>query len=175
VGEYGSPLFAPWALTISVPTRQEPYVLRDGTLGNGAFALRDAYSCLRKGMPAISYFGGTKRLKVFLADFPGTPFSQTADVSGVFVTVSGSDNGQAIAVRPNDNEILLAGYHCTVSLQTDLARLSNLQRLHIEKGSWIGGQWRGRPADDLIEVGRGQVRIQFSDPEVVRVYWQPNE
>lgn len=175
VGEYGSPLFAPWALTISVPTRQEPYVLRDGTVANGAFALREACSCLRKAMPAISYFGGTKRLKVFLADFPGMPFSQTADISGVQVAVSGSGNGQAIAVRPADNEILVAGYRCVATLHTDLARLSTLQRLHIEKGSWIGGEWRGRPADDLIEAGRGQLRILFSDAEVVRVYWHPDE
>src|SRR5216684_2883713 len=36
VGEFGAPIFAPWALTDSYPEDYEPYVLADGTLANGA-------------------------------------------------------------------------------------------------------------------------------------------
>jgi hypothetical protein len=92
VGEYGSPLFAPWSLIVSYPEgypeRQEPYVLKDGTLANGVFALSGAYSCLRQAMPCVSYFGGTERAKVFLADLPGTRFSQTKVMGWVRITLN---------------------------------------------------------------------------------------
>jgi hypothetical protein len=92
VGEYGSPLFAPWSLIVSYPEghpeRQEPYVLKDGTLAHGAFALSEAYSGLRQAMACVSYFGGTERAKVFLADLPGTRFSQTKVMGRVRITLN---------------------------------------------------------------------------------------
>src|SRR5262249_12969205 len=36
VGEFGAPLFAPWALTVSYPESYEPYILPDGQEANGA-------------------------------------------------------------------------------------------------------------------------------------------
>src|SRR3989475_1410024 len=41
IGEFGAPIFAPWALTVSYPESHAPYVLPGGTLANVAFALRD--------------------------------------------------------------------------------------------------------------------------------------
>src|SRR6266704_2217771 len=38
IGEFGAPIFAPWALTVSYPEPYAPYVLPDGTLANGAVA-----------------------------------------------------------------------------------------------------------------------------------------
>ena len=35
IGEYGAPLFAPWALDSSYPTPYHPYVRLDGTIANG--------------------------------------------------------------------------------------------------------------------------------------------
>ena len=49
----------------------EPCVQKDGTLANGAFALREAYLAIRKGGPTIAQLGGTERAKVFLAEMPG--------------------------------------------------------------------------------------------------------
>src|SRR5215469_3326641 len=51
VGEFGVPLFAPWALTASYPEPYQPFVLSDGSLANGASALRDTYSSLTKALP----------------------------------------------------------------------------------------------------------------------------
>jgi hypothetical protein len=55
VGEFGVPIFAPWALTVSYPESNQPYVLNDGTLTSGAFALRDTYSSLGEALPQIHH------------------------------------------------------------------------------------------------------------------------
>jgi len=44
IGEFGSPIFAPWALTVSCPEPYQAYILPNGNERNGAPALRDAYS-----------------------------------------------------------------------------------------------------------------------------------
>ncbi|MGO8718071.1 MAG: hypothetical protein ACLQMO_02485 [Acidobacteriaceae bacterium] len=76
VGEYSAPLVAPWSLIISYPERDQPYVLPNGELANGAFARSAAYDLLNRALPAISYLGGTKHAHVFLADLPGGQFSK---------------------------------------------------------------------------------------------------
>lgn len=164
VGEYGSPLFAPWALGQSCPADGEPYVQKDGMLANGAFALREAYTAIRKGGPAIAVFGGTERARVFLAEMPGDRFNQTKDVGGVAVTVSGVNNGQAIAIRPSDSEVLIAGFRCTVAVQT------GGRALKVERGAWVGVDWK---QDGAIrtEVSSGEVRFLLAEPQAVRVHW----
>ena len=46
LGEFGAPIFAPWALTMSYPESNEPYVLHDGRLADGAYELQGAYQSL---------------------------------------------------------------------------------------------------------------------------------
>lgn len=172
VGEYGSPVFAPWSLIASYPERTEPYVLRDGTLANGAFALSDAYLCLRQAMPLISYFGGSERAKVFLFDLPGTRFSKTHVMRGIQVSVSGSGDGQAIVVRPNDNEVVIAGYHCSATLKTDRMVWPALERMRVARGMWVAGEWREEgDAVKTVDLGTGRLKILLNEPQVVRVYW----
>ena len=109
VSEFGVPIFAPWALTVSYPESNQPYVLNDGTLANGAPALRDTYSSLGRALPQISYYATTDKLKVFMSRSPGENFSTTEDVNGFPVTVTGENNGQAIVVHPAAHEFLLVG------------------------------------------------------------------
>lgn len=176
VGEYGSPLFAPWALSISYPALYQPYVLADGTLANGAHALRDAYISLGKAMPAAAYFGGTDRAAVFLSGLPGERFSETRQVAGIEITVAGDDNGQAMAIRPADNEFVVAGYRCAVTVKTDFARWPALKRLRVEKGAWVGGAWRDQGgAVYTMNQSQGTLRISLEEPQAVRVYWLPAE
>ena len=166
VGEYGSPLFAPWALSWSCPTDGEPYVQKDGTLANGAFALREAYTAIRKGGPAIAQFGGTERAKVFLAQMPGYRFKETKNVAGIVVTVSGVNNGQAIAIRPADSELLVVGFRCTVVANTGAGD----RAVKAEKGGWAGDQWVAEgPA--RFEAANGEVRLALAEPQAVRIYW----
>ncbi|HWR53332.1 MAG TPA: hypothetical protein VN428_19655 [Bryobacteraceae bacterium] len=164
VGEYGSPLFAPWALSSSCPTEGEPYVQKDGTLANGAFALREAYTAIRKGGPAIAQLGGTERAKVFLAEMPGHRFKETKDVAGVAVTVAGVNNGQAIAIRASDNEVLIVGFRCTVALRTDGPSVK------VERGAWTGADWKPEGAV-RAEVTNGEVRFRITEPQAARILW----
>jgi hypothetical protein len=164
VGEYGSPLFAPWALSWSCPTDGEPYVQKDGTLANGAFALREAYTAIRKGGPAVAQLAGTERAKVFLAEMPGYRFKETKNVAGVDVTVSGVNNGQAMAIRLSDRELLVVGFRCTVSVKTGDAGVK------AERGAWAGSEWKAEGAINAQAQG-GELRFLLAEPQAVRIYW----
>jgi hypothetical protein len=172
VGEFGAPLFAPWALTDSYPESFQPYVLRDGTLANGAFKLRDTYSSMSKALPLISYYAGSNKLKVFMARSPGQPFSQTEEVNGSRVTVSGAQNGQAMVIRLSEREYLLVGYRINVSLEDAAFRWPALRSLRVERGRWSGQQWvkEGEPAYWVNQSKPGMI-VEMDDPQAVHVSW----
>jgi len=115
VGEFGVPIFAPWALTVSFPESHEPYILSDGREANGASTLRDTYTSLTKALPQISYYAATDKLRVFMSDSPGQRFTRSEEVNGFNTTVTGERDGQAIVVHPSGHEFLVVGYRCEVS------------------------------------------------------------
>ena len=166
IGEFGSPLFAPWALGTSCPTPDEPYVQKDGTLANGAFALGEAYLAIRKGGACAAQFGGTGRAKVFLAEMPGDRFHETKDVAGVQVTASGVNDGQVMAIRPADNEILLVGFRCRVAVRVPSAE----RPVKAEKGAWVGSQWKAEGPAQSSRTS-GEVHIRLAGPQAVRISW----
>lgn len=173
-GDFGSQLFTPWSLIISVPQRNRPYVLPDGELANGAFALGNVYALFRRALPAISYFGGTKDAAVFMANLPGHVFSESKRLGRITVRVSGSDNGKAMVIQPNPDEMILVGYHCTVSLSSSHADWPGLKGLDIVEGRWKGKRWttQGKPiAEDPNPENPSLVRIYMPQAEVVRVSW----
>jgi hypothetical protein len=172
VGEFGAPLFAPWALTDSYPESYEPYVLPDGTLANGAFMLRDAYSSLSQALPQISYYSGTDNLKVFMARSPGQRFSQTEEVDGFKVTVTGAQNGQAIVIHHAIHEFLLVGYRASVSFEDAVFRWPALKSLHVEKGYWSDQGWvkAGEPAYWINQSKTG-LSVELDIPQAVWVSW----
>lgn len=175
LGEFGAPLFTPWSLIVSYPARQEPYVMPDGELANGAFALSAAYEVLNEALPAISYWGGTEHAKVFLADFPNTRFSKTEALGSVEVTVGGDDNGQAIVLAPSDHELILIGYRCQVTLNSSSPTWPARDHMDIETGKWIVGRWARDGEPEVFSAANGQpgtVRIFLPEPRVVRVSWQ---
>jgi Domain of unknown function (DUF5597) len=172
IGEFGAPIFAPWALNISYPTPYQPYVLKDGSLANGAFALRECYTSLSMALPQISTYGGTKKLKVFMSQLPGEHFSQTQDVDGAKVTVSGEQNGQAIVIHLERNEFLVIGYRCEVSLEDPSFVWPALQQVRVERGRFAGDQWKqeGEP-EYWINQSRSTLGISLDTPQVVRASW----
>ncbi len=170
--EFGAPLFAPWALTVSYPERYQPYVLPDGTLAHGAVGLRDAYLSLSKALPQISYYAGTDKLKVFMSPLPGERFSQTEEVNGFKVTVSGDDNGQAIVIHPSGKEFLLVGYRTSVALQDPAFLWPSVQNLHVEKVRWAGDRWvNDGGAAYWLNQSRQTANIELDSPQAIRVYW----
>ncbi len=172
VGAFGAPLFAPWALNVSYPPAFQPYVLRNGKLANGALALRDAYTSLRRALPQISYYDDTPALRVFLADVPGKRFSEAKDVNGFSVNVSGQDNGQAMVIHPSGHNFLIVGYRCEVTLRSSAFRWPALQGLRVESGSFDGNDWKPHGAPSYsISQSRRVLQIDLDHPQAIRVSW----
>lgn len=141
VGEFGVPIFAPWALTVSYPESNEPYVLSDGTEANGASALRDTYSSFCRALPQISYYAGTDRVRVFMSDSPGQAFAKAENVNDFKVTVNGEKNGQAIVIHPTGHQFLVVGYRSRVSWSDPAFRWPEMKNIHVEKVVWAGNHW----------------------------------
>jgi hypothetical protein len=172
IGEFGVPIFAPWALTVSYPESHAPYVLPDGTLANGAFALRDTYSSLSKALAQISYYAGTDMLKVFMSRLPGQRFSETKDVNGVKISVTGEDNGQAIVMHASGHEFLLVGYRAGVSFQDPAFQWPEMKSIHVAKVHWTGEHWEedGEPSYG-VDQSKKTLSIELDSPQAIRVSW----
>jgi hypothetical protein len=172
VGEFGAPIFAPWALNVSYPTLFEPYVTEEGTLANGAQALRETYTTVGKALSPISYYAGTDKLKVFMAQLPGRPFSIMSDLGGAKIRVSGSGDGQAVVIHPAPGEFVIAGFRCRVLIWDDDYVWPAMRGLRVESGRFEGSSWRaeGVPHDTVNQSDRS-LGIRLDTPQVVRVYW----
>lgn len=175
VGAFGSPFFAPWSLIESYPTENKPYVLQDGDLANGAFALSSAYDLLNRALPAISFWGGTAHSRVFLAPLSGDTFSETEEMEGIHVTVDGSENGQAIVLQPSKHELILIGYRCEITVApASNATWQDLSRVKVEKGTWSKDKWLqdGKPVTARVDdPSSNSLQIFLPEPQVVRVWW----
>lgn len=172
VGEFGVPLFAPWALTVSYPEPYEPYVLPDGRLDNGAFALRETYVSLSKALPQISYYARTKMLKVFMSDAPGQTFSQTEEINGAKVTINGERNGQAIVIHPSGHEFLVVGYRSSLSLSDPGFQWPDMKGIRVQKVRWADDQWQkdGEPAYGFDQANK-TLRVDLDTPQAILVNW----
>jgi hypothetical protein len=172
IGEYGAPIFAPWALDISYPTPYHPYVLPDGTIANGGPVLRDCYTSIGKAMEQISTYAGTAALKVFMSSKPETGFSSVQDVRGAKVTVGSQADGQAMVIHPTPNEFWVIGYRCHVAIDSELARWPALKQIHVESGQWDRDQWL-KKGECWYTVNQSTMSIGFTldAPQVIRVYW----
>ncbi len=168
VGDYAAPLFSPWAINMSTITESEPYVLKDGTLANGAFDLQRTYTSIERAAPAIALCAGTDKLKVFLDGE-----SNTGEVAGTRVTVKFDPGGQVMVLHPAPNEFVLVGWKASVSMQSPLAAWPSLKHLRVEAGQWKGSRWI--PSSDPVfynaphENNAVWVHL-FEDPMVVRVF-----
>lgn len=171
VGEYGAPLFCPWALNVSFPEWGEPYVLANGELANGADGLRRAYVALRSALLPIALASGEDRLKVFLSHGR----EEVRDVRGVRVAAINGADGQAMVIHSSDNEFLVIGWRSAVTIQTPISRWPQLKRAKIEAGRWDGARWipdRTAKFLGIAEQSDGVFRIRlFEEPATVRISW----
>jgi hypothetical protein len=171
VGEYGAPLFSPWALNTSFPEWGEPFVLRGGRLANGAADLKRAYTALRRAMLPIALASGTGRLRVFLSHGG----EETREVGGVRVTADNGTKGQAMVIRPGLSDFLVIGWRTSVTIQTPMSRWPELKRVKIEAGRWEGTRWIPDESANFLgaaEQNAGVFRIRlFEEPTVVRISW----
>lgn len=171
MGEYGAPLFCPWALNVSFPEWGEPYVLANGELANGADGLRRAYVALRSALLPIALASGEDRLKVFLSHGR----EEVRDVRGVRVAAINGADGQAMVIHSSDNEFLVIGWRSAVTIQTPISRWPQLKRAKIEAGRWDGARWipdRTAKFLGIAEQSDGVFRIRlFEEPATVRISW----
>jgi len=88
------------------------------------------------------------------------------------VGASGDENGQVIIMHPAAREFLLVGYRSDVSLWNEALRWPALKRLHVEKGSWVGDQWRSAE-EPLYEVDQMERRlgVHMDEPQSIRIWW----
>ncbi len=172
VGEFGAPIYAPWALTVSYPEPYEPYILPDGNEANGAAALRDTYTSLNKALPQISYYAATNKLKVFMANAPGERFTQTEDVGGFKVTVSGENDGQVIVIHPGGHEFLAVGFRTRVSWQNAASNWPEMKKLRVERVFWSRNHWE-RDGEAAYGVNQSDkiLSVDLDSPQAIRVNW----
>ncbi len=172
VGEFGVPIFSPWALIVSYPESNQPYVLSDSTLANGAYALRDTYSSLAMALPQISYYATTDKIKVFMSRSPGQRFSTTEIVGGFPVTVTGENNGQAIVIHPAGHEFLLVGYRATVSFTDPTFQWPAMKQIRVERVSWAGDHWNQDGAPNYgVDQSKKILDINLDAPQAILVSW----
>ena len=172
VGEFGVPIFAPWALTVSYPEDYEPYVLPDGTLANGSPRLRDTYRSLNKALAPILYYSSTPKLKVFMSQLPGHSFSVTEDVNGFPVKVSGMDNGQMIVVHPSGNHFLLVGFRSSASFKDAAFEWPRMETVRVQRVSWEGGRFRQDGAANYsVNQSDQTLDVDLDVPQAVLVSW----
>jgi hypothetical protein len=171
IGEYGAPLFAPWALNISYPTPFRPYVMGDGTIANGGPGLRDCYLSIGKALSQIATYAGTDQLKVFVSRVPGERFSSVEDVAGAKVTVTGQDDGQAIVIHTEPGEFTIVGYRCGVSIATDKARWPDLKQIRVEQGTYKDGRWlQEGECWYVIDQSARTIGLRLDTPQVLRAW-----
>jgi hypothetical protein len=172
IGEFGVPIFAPWALTVSYPESNEPYILADGSEANGASALRDTYLSLTKALPQVYYYAGSSKLKVFMSDSPGQRFTTTEAIDGFEVTVSGEKNGQAIIIHSSGHEFLAIGYRTAVSWHDPAFSWPGIKGLRVEKLIWNRDHWDrdGEPAYG-VNQSRKVLSVDLGSPQAIHVTW----
>jgi hypothetical protein len=173
IGEFGAPLFAPWALNVSYPASGAPYVLEDGTLANGAFALKNAFRTLRQAPAQVAWHAATDRLRVFMSEKPGEDFRRTGDVAGLKVEVNGWRDGQAIVIRTGKSEALFLGYHSGMALKTGMETWPRLKGIRVEQGHYRDGdRWipEGIPKYG-IDQSRKRLHFWVEEPAAVRITW----
>jgi len=172
VGEFGSPIFAPWSLTVSYPESYEPYVMPNGDEANGASALRDAYTSLSKALPQLSYYATTAKVKVFMSDLPGHPFAQTADVGGFNVAVNGDHDGQAIVIHPGGHDFLVVGYRSRISWPDPAFGWPELMKLEVERVTWNRNHWeKDGEAAYGVNQSTKTLSVDLDFPQAIHVKW----
>ena len=141
LGEFGSPIFAPWSLTDSYPEAYQPYVLHEGRIANGAEGLREAYTALQSALPQILMYAGTDKLGVFQAPTAGENFSEKRSINGVEIEVTGAHDGQAIVIHPSPGQLLVLGYRVAVSVAHPALVWPPLKNLHVQRVHSNGSDW----------------------------------
>jgi hypothetical protein len=113
--------------------RRFTFIPEHDSVGFDANGASIEFPMLRKALPQISYYAHTGNLGVFTSRLPGQRFSETKDVNGFKVTVSGEHNGEAIVIHPSGHEFLMAGFRSSVSMNDPTFQWSMMKSIRVRR------------------------------------------
>ena len=170
LGEFATPIFSPWCLTVSYPEMYQPYLLADGRLGNGAAAFHDAVQALSLALPPILTYAGTEKIRVFQAPAIGQSYSTEETVNGLALDMSESRDGQAIVIHPTAKQLLIVGYRTEVSIRNKELVWPTIQKLQVTRVRWSGSGWVDAGAADYgVDQSSTSLYVELADPQAVLI------
>jgi hypothetical protein len=107
-----------------------------------------------------------------MANAPGERFTQTEDVGGFKVTVSGENDGQAIVIHPDGHEFLAVGFRTRVSWQNAASNWPEMKKLRVERVFWSRNHWE-RDGEAAYGVNQSDkiLSVDLDSPQAIRVNW----
>lgn len=171
LGEFATPIFSPWCLTVSYPEPYHPYLLADGKLANGAVAFREALQALSLALPPILTYAGTDKLRVFQSPAIGQQsYSAEETVGGLTVSMSEEQDGQAITIHPAGKQLLIVGYRTQVSIKNAGMMWPAMQKLQVARVRWSGSGWAKEGAADYsVDQSGDSLSVEIADPQAVLI------
>jgi hypothetical protein len=170
VGEFATPIFSPWCLTVSYPESYQPYLLANGKLANGAPAFHEALQALSLALPPIMTYAGTDNLRVFQAPAIGQSYSTEERIGGLTLDMSEERDGQAIAIHPTEKQLLIVGYRTQVSIKNEDLVWPTMQKLQVAKVRWSDSGWvKVGAADYGVDQSNKSLYVDLADPQAVLI------
>lgn len=170
LGEFATPIFSPWCLTVSYPEPYQPYLLADGKLGNGAAAFHEALQALSFALPPILTYAGTDSLRVFQAPAIGQTYATEERIGGVRLAMSEQRDGQAIAIHPTEKQLLIVGYRTQVSIKNEELTWPTMRKLQVARVRWSDSGWVTVGAADYgVDQSNKSLYVDLADPQAVLI------
>ena len=107
-----------------------------------------------------------------MSNLPGQRFTETADVHGVNVTVSGEHDGKAIVIHPSAHEFLVVGYRTQVSWKDTSFTWPTIKAIRVERVVWNHDHWdeEGKPAYGVDQSNK-VLSVSLDSPQAIHVTW----
>ncbi len=170
LGEFATPIFSPWCLTVSYPELDQPYLSADGKLENGAASFREAVQALSLALPPILTYAGTEKIRVFQAPAIGQSYSAEETVNGITLSMSENRDGQAIVIHPSAKQLLIVGYRTEVSIKNEGMIWPTMQKLQVTKVRWSGSGWVSVGAADYgVDQSNTSLYVELANPQAVLI------
>lgn len=170
LGEFATPIFSPWCLTVSYPETYQPYLAADGELANGAAAFHESVQALSLALPPILTYAGTDKLSVFQAPAIGQDYSAERTVNGLTVSMNESRDGQAIVIHPDGKQLLIVGYRTEVSIRNQRMIWPAVRKLQVTRVRWSGSGWVDVGAADYgVDQSSASLYVDLADPQAVLI------
>lgn len=170
LGEFATPIFSPWCLTVSYPEPYQPYLSADGKLENGAPSFHEAIQALSLALPPILTYAGTEKIRVFQAPAIGQSYSANETVNGLTLSMNENRDGQAIVIHPTPKQLLIVGYRTGVTIRNKELVWPTMQKLQVRRVRWSGSGWVTTGAADYgVDQSDTSLYVELAGPQAVLI------